>query len=89
MNIDKLKFEKLGEKKRKILLTALNFNLNKLRCKYCKEKVDYKTCGIMPPLRKGTLGIITCNSPLCISEYLDEYQEFKPSESKEIKRRYQ
>lgn len=75
MDIDNLEFSKLGEKERKLLLTALDFNPNKLECKYCKEKVDYKKCGIMPPLKKGTLGIITCDSPLCITEYLDEYQE--------------
>lgn len=79
MDIDKLKFEKLGEEERKLLLTALGFNPDKLECEYCKEKVEYKTCGIMPPLKKRKLGVITCNSPLCIAEYLDEYEEVRPS----------
>ena len=77
MDIDKLKFEKLGEKERKLLLTALDFNPNKLKCKYCKKKVDYKICGIMPPLKKGAFGIITCDNLLCISHYLDEYHDLK------------
>lgn len=67
-----LQFQKLDSKERKLLLISLGIPLKDMRCYYCNCKVDYKTCGIMPPLKKGEIGRITCNSPLCISEYLEE-----------------
>ncbi len=75
MKIDDLDFSELGNKERKLLLTALEIPLDNLQCYYCADNVDYKICGIMPPLKRGEIGRITCSSPLCISEYLMEYEE--------------
>ena len=76
MKIQKLLFKKLGIKERKILLTALNFNINKLHCFYCKNKVNYKNCCIMPKIKKDKFARITCVNPLCISNYINDYEEF-------------
>lgn len=70
-----MKFEKLGGPERKLLLTALNFDIEKLFCQFCNEKVAYEKCGIMPPINTSQLATITCNSPLCISTYLEEVKE--------------
>ena len=67
-----IKFESLGQKGRKILLTALKFDLDNLECYYCKEKVTYKNCGIMPAVTNHLDATIICSSPLCVSEYLNE-----------------
>ena len=77
MDTEKLKFETLGEKERKLLLSALEIPMNNMQCFYCAEKIDYRTCGIMPPLSRGEIGRITCSSPLCICEYLDDYAKTK------------
>lgn len=77
MNLDKLKFDKLDKKERKILLTALDLNPLKLKCRYCKKRIGYKKCGIMPSSILSVNAVITCESPLCIAEYIDEYQDFK------------
>lgn len=69
MRTKELKFEKLEAKERKLLLQALDISFRNMKCHYCDEKVSYKTCGIMPPLGNGKV-IITCDSPLCITEYL-------------------
>ena len=86
MDLNKLKITNIGEAERKILLQALDLlKLNKkgefkeLQCYYCAERLDYRTCGIMPPLKRGEFGRITCSSPLCISEYLTDYEESNPS----------
>jgi len=73
--VEKLKFMSLGEKERELLLTVLEFNPKNLQCYYCAEKVSYKTCGIMPPIKRGEFGRITCDSPLCITEYLEDLEE--------------
>lgn len=71
-----MKFETLGKEERKLLLSALDINTDNLSCHYCKEKVQYDTCGIMPPLDdKKKLAIITCSSPLCIISYLEDEKE--------------
>ena len=85
MELDKLKITNIGEAERKLLLQAIGFKLNKkgefdnFQCYYCGEKIDYRTCGIMPPLKRGEFGRMTCSSPLCIAEYLTDYEESNPS----------
>ncbi len=67
-----IKFMKLGSTERRILLSAFNYDINKLKCQFCKEKVEYDDCGIMPPTDKRRTATITCNSSLCITEYLEK-----------------
>ena len=50
-----------------------------LQCYYCAETLDYRTCGIMPPIKRGEFGRITCSSPLCISEYIRDFEESNPT----------
>jgi len=70
-----IKFEELKPQERKLLLSALDIDLRKMRCCYCGEKVSYKVCGIMPPLKRGEKGKITCDSPICILEYLQDLRK--------------
>lgn len=72
-----MKFEKLGIPERKLLLKALSFNVDKLKCQYCKEKVSYKNCCICPPTKTKKLATILCNSPMCMIWYLDETERNK------------
>jgi len=74
MDTNKIKFESLGEQERKILLTALEFDLNKLSCYYCKKKVSYKDCCILPPISNpiNLHATIICSSPLCVTTYLED-----------------
>lgn len=77
VDINKIKFQELGIPERKVLLSALGYNLFKLRCQFCKKKVDYKKCGILPSTDKRRNATITCDSPLCMSEYLDKMEDKK------------
>ncbi|MBA7503777.1 hypothetical protein ES706_02398 [subsurface metagenome] len=72
---EKIEFQSLGTEERKLLLKALNIPLKNMQCYYCAEKVDYRTCGIMPPINRGEIGRITCGSPLCICEYLEDLEK--------------
>ena len=72
---EELKFETLGEPERKILLTALEFDINKLNCFYCEEKIDYKTCGIFPSLCHELNALLLCESILCLHRYIEEAEE--------------
>lgn len=71
---EKIKVMKLGEKERKLLLTALDLDFNKLSCSKCQEKVDYKDCGIMPCFGDED-AVILCDSPLCMIEYFNDVEE--------------
>ena len=87
---DKLKFMTLGPEERKVLLKAIDINPNRLRCYYCEEQLDYATCGIMPALYAGQNATIICNSPLCVSQYLEDMNNKsdvwgKKDEHKDIK----
>lgn len=77
MNVKDLEFRSLSTAGRKLLLTALNISLKNMKCKYCGEKVDYDNCCILPALKKKPLATITCDSPLCLSEYLEDYEKLK------------
>jgi len=72
-----MKIEQLGEKERKILLEALEFSINQFKCKYCNEKIEYESCCIMQPVKGDKNATLTCNSPLCVSEYFEDYEEEK------------
>lgn len=74
-DFEKVKIEKLPSKARRLLFKALEININNLRCYYCQEKLDYKTCGIMPPLNKKEKARITCDSPICIVEYIEDFEK--------------
>ena len=65
-----IKFQKLGEKERAVLLTAFNYKLDKLKCQFCGKKVNYKKCCILPSTNKRRTATIACDSPLCMCEYL-------------------
>ena len=70
-----MKFQKLGKKERELLLLALNISKDNLVCQFCGEKVKFDDCGIMPPVKTKAYATFTCNSPLCICEYLNEVEE--------------
>jgi hypothetical protein len=81
-----MEFQTLGEKERVILLTALDYDINNLLCFYCGEDVNYKDCCIMPPINKEDENArITCNSPLCVTEYLEDLEEDKLELTEETK----
>lgn len=72
---DNITFMKLGIKERELLLKCLDKDINNLKCCFCGEKLSYKNCCIMPPIRKNGNCTITCSSPLCISLYLNKLEE--------------
>ena len=72
-----MEFKTLGEEERKLLLNAIDFDINNLICKYCGEKTNYKDCSILPPIHIEEFGRITCSSPLCLSEYLEDIEKQK------------
>ena len=74
---EELKFEKLGKKERKLLLKALDIDYTNLKCQYCNKKVTYDNCAIMPSVNTKELATITCNSPLCVCEYLESFESKK------------
>lgn len=74
----RMEFETLGRRERTLLLRALNFEIHNLVCRYCKEKTTYYECGIMPATGNDKNATIICNSPLCMSSYLEEIK-FKES----------
>ena len=67
-----MKFLKLDQEKRKLLLEMLDVGTENLKCQYCKKKVDYKDCSILPTNSNKKKTIIACGSPLCLSTYLTE-----------------
>ena len=69
-DLRKLKLMNLGKKERKLLLTALNFDINNLKCQFCGKKTTYDKCGIMPPIETKEQATILCESILCITEYI-------------------
>lgn len=77
-----MEFETLGEEERKLLMQALDIDTSNLKCKYCDEKVEVKSCGIMPPLVKDEATVITCDSPLCITTYLVDLEKYESDQSK-------
>lgn len=70
-----MEFENLGEKERKILLTAIDYKVDKLKCEYCKVKVNYKDCCIMASDDDRRKATILCDSPVCMSGYLEKTGE--------------
>jgi len=71
-----MEFVSLGEKERDLLLTAIGLPTKGLRCAYCTKTVSYKTCSIMPSKDEKVSAVITCDSPLCIAEYLTSQESF-------------
>ena len=74
---DEMKIEKLGKDERNLLLKALDIDWTNLKCQYCNKKVYYTDCGIMPSVNTTQLATITCNSPLCICEFLEALESTK------------
>ena len=83
-----IEFQKLGKKERKLLLTALDIDLNNLTCQGCGDKVNYETCCIMPPIKTKQAATILCDSPLCLSEYLEGLDEDDKTKSVVIVKTY-
>jgi len=77
MDIDKLQIEPLDAKSRKILFGILGISLSGLECYYCKKKLNYKDCGIMPSLSNQENARIVCGSPLCFCEFFDDYKSYR------------
>ena len=65
---------KINRQQKDQILERLGFDKDKVRCHYCKEKIEDNLCGIFPPINSHTI-IILCNSPMCIIEYLEEYEK--------------
>lgn len=74
---DNIDFQSLRPQERKLLLSALDIGMKNIQCFYCGNKTNYKICGIMPPLKKGEKGRITCDNPCCILEYLEDLERKK------------
>ena len=70
-----MEFQQLGEKERKVLLTALDISIKDLKCELCGDPISYKRCSIMPPLKKKNRATILCECILCLATYLEEIGE--------------
>ena len=81
MKFDKVKIEKLRKEERKLLLKALGIPIEDLHCCYCNTKVSYESCCIMPSLNDMEKARIVCDSPLCVSNYLSDFEEDTDSQS--------
>lgn len=66
-----MKIEELGEKERALLLKALNFDLDNLKCQVCGEKLDYKKCCIFPAVLTPLQATLTCDNVFCMISYLE------------------
>ena len=75
MTTNKITFATLDVKKRKVLLTALDFDLTDLKCELCNKKTTKEVCCIMPSLHKTKHATILCNSALCMSEYITKIEK--------------
>lgn len=75
--VNGLKIQSLGLDERQILLKALDFDLEKLKCQYCDESVTYEKCAIMPSIKTKLLASILCDSALCMATYLEDYKGVK------------
>ncbi len=75
------KIEELGEKERKLLLEALGFDLSNLKCQVCGEDINHEFCSIMPSALTYKKATLLCDSPLCLTEYL-EYSGVKIEDEK-------
>lgn len=67
----KTKIEKLGERERSLFLKALGFDLGNLKCQICGEDINHEFCSIMPPALTYKKATLLCDSPLCLTEYLE------------------
>lgn len=89
---DDLKFVDLitiPEESKKLLFDALNIDITKAKCKYCGEKLTKDSISIMPEIDKGDIRVLTCNSPLCLSQYFEDFEKSKkPSTDDVMKRRF-
>lgn len=74
MSKNKITFATLEVKKRKVLLTALDFDMTNLKCELCNNKTTKDMCCIMPSLKKTNNATILCDSTLCMSEYISKIE---------------
>jgi len=75
-----MKFKELGKKERILLLDALGFDIDNLKCHFCGNKTTLEECSIMPYLHKGDKKkhtTILCNSILCLTEYIVELEKWE------------
>lgn len=70
-----MQFETLDPRLRELLLKALDYDINNLRCESCGEKTTYDKCCIMPAIDKKTKATILCDSTVCMSWYLTTKEE--------------
>lgn len=66
-----MEFIEITEEQREMLLGFLD--IFERRCQYCGEIT--KDCCIMPPINTILKATITCNSPMCMSEYFGDIEE--------------
>ncbi len=86
VDIDKVEFKKLNQPELKVLLKALDIDENKLVCIYCHEKVGLDKVSVLPSFDSNKIAIITCDSPLCIGEYIQECEDSKEKHIKLTKK---
>ena len=71
-----MEFRTLGVKERRLLLTALKFDIKKITCQYCgdgiRDGIHFSKCGIMPPVKTKRLATILCESVMCMCQYLED-----------------
>lgn len=71
LKFDKIKFETLKIEEKKLLLSALDINIDSLKCEYCDEKVRVSKVSILPRYDSNS-PVIVCDSLMCISEWLED-----------------
>jgi hypothetical protein len=72
-----MRFFEIAPEERTLLLKALDIDRDNLRCQHCGEYVDYRKCGIMPPIETKEQATILCTCVLCLSWYLTTIEEEK------------
>jgi hypothetical protein len=82
---DELQFVSLPIESKRLLFQALDLPTEGNTCHYCKEQVPFEKVSLMPSLDES-LGWVLCDSPLCISTYLTDEEDYvKPTQNEEEK----
>ena len=70
-----MEFVRLRGDMRELLLQAIEIDMKNMKCQYCEESTDHKTCSIMPPIQTRKKATILCESPMCLSWYIQNCGE--------------
>lgn len=69
---------KLTARDRALILDLLG--IQRLRCRYCKEKVYYKNVSIMPAIGNDEKATLVCDLVACMGDYFSELGDEKAAD---------